>query len=333
MKDSFIPSAPLTINWAVTNRCNFRCGHCYSRTDVSEELGFDIVCSIVERLSVSKVFSVNFGGGEPLLRKDLFDIARFAADHGLSVSMNSNGSMVDREVANRLKEAGFVKVGISIDSPKADVHDGFRGSKGSHERALTALVFLKEAGIETSISSVICRINIGDIDGLIDMARSSGVSSINFHNFKCSGLGFANKDFLDLSPDEWRDFYIKAVALKDTVKSLHISLEDPIIALLGRKNSEPLVKGSVCGKLSLNIKSNGDITPCGFIPIVLGNICSDDLVEIWDNSPVLDMMRNKVPKGKCLSCESHSECLGGCTARTLALTGDMNNPDPHCWKR
>ncbi len=332
MKDSLIPASPLTVNWAVTNRCNFKCSHCYSRSDVAEELSFDTVCSIVEKLSAAKVFSVNFGGGEPLLRKDLTAIARFAADRGLAVSMNSNGFLIDGTAARRLKEAGFGKVGISIDSPNSEVHDRFRGIQGSHVTAKAALGHLKDAGIETSISSVICKINVGDIEGLVGMAHSAGVSNINFHNFKCSGLGFTNKDILDLSPEEWRDFYIKAIALKGAVKGLRISLEDPIIALLGHRETHSLVKGSVCGKLSLNIKSNGDITPCGFIPIVIGNICRDDLIDVWNNSPFLHMMRNKVPKGKCLSCKSRSECLGGCTARTLALTGDMNNPDPHCWR-
>ncbi|TAL74748.1 MAG: GeoRSP system radical SAM/SPASM protein [Bacteroidetes bacterium] len=333
MKNDWLLKAPLTINWAVTNRCNFQCKHCYSRADTDEELGFDELCTITKKLSEAKVFSVNFGGGEPLLRKDLLEVARFAVDLGLAVSMNSNGFLIDRVTARKLKEAGFGKVGISIDSPKHEIHDLFRGIKGSHGKALAALSHLKEAGIETSISSVICKINIDNIDGLIEMARSADVSNINFHNFKCSGLGFANKDVLDLSPGEWHDFYTRAIALKETVEDLQISLEDPIIALLGHKNGDSLVKGSVCGKLSLNIKSNGDITPCGFIPIVIGNICRDDLLEIWNNSPVLNMMRNKVPKGKCLSCESYTECLGGCTARTLALTGDMNNPDPHCWKK
>ncbi len=331
MKSDFIPSAPLTINWAVTNRCNFRCKHCYSRVDVGEELGDEVLYTVMKKLSEAKVFSINFGGGEPLLKKGILGLAKSAADLGLAVSMNSNGFLITKDMALRLKQAGFGKVGVSIDSPKREVHDQFRGIKGSHGKALAALGYLKEAGIATSISSVICKINIDDIDGLIEMARSAGVSNINFHNFKCSGLGFTNKDVLDLSPEEWRDFYIKAIALKDTVKGLLISLEDPIIALLGHKNGDSLVKGSVCGKLSLNIKSNGDITPCGFIPVVIGNICKDDLIEIWNNSPVLNMMRNKVPKGKCLNCKSYSECLGGCTARTLALTGDMNNPDPHCW--
>jgi len=332
MKSDLIPSSPITVNWAVTNRCNFGCDHCYSRSDTTEELDFGAVTSILETLSKAKVFSVNFGGGEPLLRKDLPQIARRAADLGLAVSMNSHGFLIDRERAVALKEAGFSKVGISIDSPDPDVHDKFRGVKGSHAKAIAALAYLKEAGIETSISSVICRININDVDGLVEMALSAGVSNINFHNFKCSGLGFTNKDVLDLSAEEWRDFYVRAIALKSTVKDLRISLEDPIISLLGQKNEETLVKGSVCGKLSLNIKSNGDITPCGFIPIVIGNILRDDLIEIWNTSDVLEKMRNKTAKGKCLSCDSRADCLGGCTARTLALTGDMNNPDPHCWR-
>ncbi len=332
MKSDLIPSAPITINWAITNRCNFGCDHCYSRSDTSEELDIDEVNAILEKLAAAKVFSLNFGGGEPLLRKDLLDAARRAADLGFTVSMNSNGYLIDGDRALRIKDAGFSKVGISIDSPRPEVHDRFRGTKRSHEKAISALAFLKQAGIETSISSVICRINIDDVDGLIEMALSTGVSNINFHNFKCSGLGFANKDVLDLSSGEWRDFYIEAIELKKTVTNLRISLEDPIISLLGEKNEETLVKGSVCGKLSLNIKSNGDITPCGFIPIVIGNICRDDLIEIWNDSPVLLKMRNKEPQGKCISCDSQSECLGGCTARTLSLTGDMNNPDPHCWK-
>ncbi|MBI5099939.1 MAG: GeoRSP system radical SAM/SPASM protein [Nitrospirae bacterium] len=332
MKNDLIPSSPLTVNWAITNICNFACSHCYSRSDTTEELSIDTVGVVLDKLAKAKVFSVNFGGGEPLLRKDLLEIARRSADLGFAVSMNSNGFLIDRDIARKLKVAGFSKVGISIDSPKPGVHDKFRGIKGSHEKALSALAYLKEAGIETSISSVICKINIDDVDGLVEMALSSGVTNINFHNFKCSGLGLANKDILDLTPEEWRDFYIRAIELKKSVKNLRISLEDPIISQLVEKSNDTLVKGSVCGKLSLNIKSNGDITPCGFIPMVIGNLRTDDLADVWKNSTVLEMMRGKTAKGKCISCDHYSDCLGGCTARTLALTGDMNNPDPHCWR-
>lgn len=333
MKNDWIPSSPLTINWAITNRCNFGCRHCYSRADTSEELGLADLNLLIDRMSAAKVFSINFGGGEPLLRREIYELAETAAKKGLAVSMNSNGFLIDRDVAKRLKYSGFKKVGISIDSPKAEIHDKFRGAKGSHARALAALMALKEAGIETSISSVICRINIHDVDGLIEQAVLTGAHSLNFHNFKCAGLGFANRDELDLTPEEWRGFYALAIERKARIKEIHISLEDPIIALLGSRNGDSMVKGSVCGKLSLNVKSNGDVTPCGFIPIVIGNLLKDDLMDIWNNSPVLEKMRNKTPKGKCTSCKSYEDCLGGCTARAIALTGDMDNPDPHCWNK
>ena len=332
MKTNNFLKAPLTINWAVTNRCNFSCQHCYSRTDPSEELDCGTLLTCIEKIITAGVLSINFGGGEPLLRKDLTDIAAFASKKGLRVSMNSNGYLITREMALQLKANGFSKVGISIDSHVPEVHDHFRGIRGSHEKAVAALAHLKDVGIKTSISTVICKINHQSIQELISFAERHGVHQLNFHNFKCSGLGYSNKDALDLSPDEWKDFYLVAREAKQQSRGLEISLDDPIIASLGeRTETSSLVKGSVCGKLSLNIKSNGDITPCGFIPLVIGNIVKDELKHVWDTSAVLDRLRNKKPTGKCSSCKSYEDCLGGCSARALALTGDFNNPDPHCW--
>jgi GeoRSP system radical SAM/SPASM protein len=333
MKTNNFLKAPLTINWAVTNRCNFKCRHCYSRTDPSDELDARTLFVCIEKIVKAGVLSINFGGGEPLLRSDLLEISAFASRQGLRVSMNSNGYLIDRERARSLKTAGFSKVGISLDSHIPDVHDSFRGIRGSHGRAVAALAHLREAGIKTSLSTVICKINHTSVNELIAFAKGHGILQLNFHNFKCSGLGYSNKDELDLSSAEWKEFYLHAMKAKQEVKGLEISLDDHIIASLGMKTeTDALVNGSVCGKLSLNIKSNGEITPCGFIPIVIGNIVTDDLKEVWYNSSVLDKMRNKKPTGKCASCNSYEDCLGGCSARALALTGDFNNPDPHCWQ-
>ncbi len=323
--------APLTINWAINNSCNFACRHCYSREDTHEELPRDVLLTCLEKVAGAGVFSVNFGGGEPLLHPGLLDIASHASGLGLRISMNSNGWLMDREKAQALRGAGFTKVGISIDSHIPAVHDDFRGVAGSHGRAMAALGHLAEAGIATSISTVICRINHTAIDELVAFAREQGVGQLNFHNFKCSGLGLSHKDELDLSPEEWKEFYRGALAAKEREKGLDISLDDPIIALLGARDAGSLVKGSVCGKLSLNIKANGDMTPCGFIPVVIGNIVRDDLKQVWRDSAVLEKMRNKKPTGKCSGCSKYEDCLGGCSARALALTGDLNSPDPHCW--
>lgn len=332
MKNDFLPGAPLTINWAVTNRCNFKCGHCYSRSDPSDELDFDTIYKCMRHVAEAGVLSVNFGGGEPLLRKELMRIASFASSQGMKVSMNSNGYLIDADRAEGLKKNGFSKIGISIDSHLSEVHDDFRGVKGSHEKAVKALALLNGTGIETSISAVICRINHMDVESLVEFALRNRVKQLNFHNFKCSGLGYTNKDELDLSSDEWKKFYVRALDIKHETDGLDISLDDPIIAQLGQDKNDSMVKGSICGKLSLNIKTNGDITPCGFIPIVIGNITRDNLKDIWMKSSVLEKMRNKTPTGKCANCGHYDDCLGGCTARAIALTGDMNSPDPHCWR-
>ncbi|NVN98106.1 MAG: GeoRSP system radical SAM/SPASM protein [Geobacteraceae bacterium] len=323
--------APLTINWALNNSCNFSCRHCYSRVDTGDELSSETLKECMTKCAKAGVMAVNFGGGEPLLRADILDICRHAADAGFRVSMNSNGYLIDAAKAIALKEAGFAKIGISIDSHQAEVHDNFRGMPGSHVKALAALDHLKEAGIRTSISTVICTFNFNTIDDLIAMARKHGASQLNFHNFKCSGLGMSNKDELDLSPEQWKNFYKEAMKRKVECTDIDISLDDPIIASLGMRDETAMVKGSVCGKLSLNIKSNGDMTPCGFIPSIIGNIVTDDLKTVWRNSQVLDKLRNKTAKGKCASCSDYADCLGGCSARALAMTGDFNNPDPHCW--
>jgi len=331
MSNEWLIKAPLTINWALNNSCNFACRHCYSRVETGEELDGATLRTCFERVAKMGVMAVNFGGGEPLLRPDLTELAAHAASLKMRVSMNSNGYLLDRAKACQLKQAGFAAVGISLDSHEAAVHDPFRGVEGSHVRAVAALGFLKDAGIKTSLSTVICTINQHALDELVAFALEHGVSRLNLHNFKCAGHGLANKDELDLTPAQWQAFYRRALAVKERTKGLEISFDDPVIASLGLPSESSLVKGSVCGKLSLAIKSNGDITPCGFIPVVIGNIVTDDLGEIWRNAPLLAKMRHKEPSGKCGSCNHYADCLGGCSARALAMTGDLNSPDPHCW--
>jgi GeoRSP system radical SAM/SPASM protein len=324
--------APLTVNWTLNTSCNFACQHCYSRTETEPDLPADVICSALAKVARWGVLAVNFGGGEPLLRPELATISRAASQAGLRVSLNTNGYLMDRQMADALADAGVHKVGVSIDSHESQVHDHFRGIPGSFERAVAAVEHLQAAGIRTSLSTVICRINHQCARELLDFARKLGVEQINFHNFKCSGLGYANRDDLDLTPAEWRVFYREALALRDEEEGPAISFDDPIIASLGMKSESSLVKGSICGKLSLAVKSNGDITPCGFIPTVIGNVVNGDLAAIWQESAVLHALRNKKATGKCGGCDHFAECLGGCSARALAMTGDINSPDPHCWE-
>lgn len=325
-------SAPLTFNWTLSYRCNFSCAHCYSREEDCAELGTADIKRIVDVLAAKQVPFINFGGGEPLIREDLFEIAAYASEKGLNVSMNSNGWLIDIETARKLKESGFKSVGISIDSAEGALHDDFRNMPGSWPRAVAALDALREVGLRATMSSVVSRINYRHYRELIDLARNHGVAQLYLHNFKCSGRGFENREELDLTPLEWKAFYVEALQVKNELSDLAISFDDPVIASLPDYRENPMVKGSSCGKLSLHLRPNGDITPCGFIPVVVGNILNQEFDSIWYDSPVLKAMRHKEASGKCQGCGAYEDCLGGCTARAFATTGDFSQPDPHCWK-
>lgn len=324
-------AAPLTINWTLSNRCSFNCPHCYSRHEPLRELSLDQIREAMERVAGWGVLAVNFGGGEPLLFPGLFPVIDEAVRRGLRVTLNSNGYLLDRDMARRLAVAGVYGVGISIDSSLPEIHDRFRGVPGSHQRACRALSYLAEAGIRRSISTVVCRINHTQFAGMISLAEEMGVERINFHNFKCLKGGVNAADDLDLTPSQWREFYrsVKGVTPRPP---LRIGFDDPIIASLGLPTESSLVSGSVCGKLSLAVKGDGSITPCGFIPQAIGNILTDDLHRLWHESPLLNALRHKNPKGKCTGCSHYSSCLGGCSARAIALSGDPETPDPHCWE-
>ncbi len=329
--DSDLLSAPLTVNWSLSYRCNFTCRHCYSRTWTGEPLALENVLRVVDLLREKGVVFVNFGGGEPLIDSRIYEVAAAAGSAGLKVTMNSNGYLLNGDEAARIAEAGFHSVGISIDSPSREVHDRFRNMEGSFDRAVQALSHLRDAGIRTTVSCVINRNNVENWEGMVDICRDHGAGILYLHNYKCSGMGKVNMEELDLEPPRWERFYRYALEVRNRVSDVTISFDDPIMAALPGYNPETAVPGSTCGKLSLHVAPNGDITPCGFIPAVIGNILRDDFDRIWFHSPILEAMRSKSPQGKCDGCSSYESCLGGCTARVYALTGTFDQPDPHCW--
>lgn len=324
-------ASPVTVNWGITARCNFVCSHCFSRLDRSPELSGEEALRVVDVLAGNRVMFLNYGTGEPLLREDLFPLTEHAVSRGLKVTMNSNGSLIGKAAAERIRRAGFHSVGISIDSADPGTHDSFRRMPGSFDKAVRAAHSLREEGVPLSISSVICRVNHRDFPALVSLAKELGAHTIDLHNFKCSGMGGRNRERLDLSPKEWKEFYEAAVPLRRAEKGIGIAFDDPILSLLGEEESGTLVAGSVCGKLSLYIRPDGEITPCGFIPVTIGHILKDDFGKIWNESPILALLRDKASTGKCSGCAKFSSCLGGCTARAYAVDGAYDAPDPHCW--
>lgn len=331
MRNNDLLSAPLTVNWSLSYRCNFTCSHCYSRELESVLLPPSDINRVVDLLAEKGVVFINFGGGEPLLIDGLFDITAYAVSRGLKVTMNTNGWLLDAAAAEGIAGAGFYSVGVSIDSPRAEVHDRFRNREGSFKRALESLKNLEKAGVRSTVSCVINRLNLEDWQEMTALCQDHGAGTLYLHNYKCTGMGQVNMGDLDLTPAQWGAFYREALEVREGLKDPVISFDDPIMAALPGYSAEGAVKGSTCGKLSLHIEPDGGITPCGFIPVTIGNILEDDFDRVWFDSPVLKKMRAKTPTGKCSGCASYAECLGGCSARAFAMTGSFDSPDPHCW--
>lgn len=333
--EPLIPSTPLTIAWNFTYVCNMGCKHCYSRTEQGKELTQGQQTRILKKFIRAKVMNINFGGGECLMRPSFFPIAQLAKEKGIGVALSSNGWLIDDAMARRLASLKVDVVNISIDSVDPQKHDNFRGTPGSFKKAITAISLLKKQGIRVKMMSVLSKLNYQEVEELVKLAETLKVDEIELKNYKPAGKGLTNSNQYDLKPIEWKKLYLK---ITDMQKSASISINlgaEPILCLLKRSvNSEDdkdLVNGSPCGKLSLCVKPNGDITPCVYMNLVIGNMLKDDLAYIWKNSAILRQLRCRKPEGKCKQCSHFRLCLGGCFSNSYNILGRMDAPDPHCW--
>lgn len=334
--DSSIPSAPLAIAWNFTYSCNMNCEHCYSRAEQGKELTQKEQLCALKKFIKAKIMSINFGGGECLLRPSFFPIAQLAKENNISVALSSNGWLINNIMARRLALLPVDVVNISIDSANFHKHDKFRATHGSFKKAVTAINLLKQQGVKVKIKSVLSKLNYQEIEKLIKLAETLSVDEIGFQSYKPAGKGLINRDKYDLTPAEWKEIYKKLITLQKCTKIVNINLDvEPIFCLFIKfqtnKKSKRLINGSSCGKLSLCVKPNGDITPCAFMNLVIGNILKDDLLYIWKNSPILYQLRYKKPRSKCKKCLRFKWCLGGCTSNAYNVLGYINAPDPHCW--
>jgi len=333
----FVPAAPFLIVWDYTYRCNLKCKHCYEdagRRGV--ELSTDEAKQVVDRLSRLASIglpALSFSGGEPLAREDFFEVAAYAKKKIPYISVASNGTLITRDNAKRLKDVGVDYVEISLDGARAETHDSFRGIPGAFERALQGVKNCLEEGIDTCIATVIHRENLAELEGLIRLADELGTRLIHF-NYIPTGRARAHVN-LDLTPKERLhvletlankiiDLYLKAKEEEErfgrsTVKVDRFFSTCPQYASVTKQLSERkggrfivaahyaakkgvenvanFLGGCGAGRLYCAVEPNGDVKPCVFFPTnketVLGNILKDDFEEIWDHHPLLWKLRSR----------------------------------------
>ena len=276
----------------------------------------------------------HFTGGEPILRSDLPYILDYARQCGFSTSILSNGTLISADVAGRLRKAGVRDVQVSLDGTE-QVHDRIRGI-GSFKRALRGIENLVHQGIDTYINMTLSRLNINEIDGLVCLARDLGIQMITCSRLVLCGRGRELADHM-LTAEEM-------VAIHEHCKKyengeIKVASLDPL-ALVARNDyeipdTELPVGGCAAGIFGLTITSDGSLMPCRRMDLVIGNIKTDNLRNLWVESPVLCALRNRESyHGGCESCYYWSICRG-CRAIALAFARskgqeDYLGPDPQC---
>jgi len=347
-----------SISWNLTKRCNLHCAHCYmsafSGADASQELTTEECRRVIDEIAqVNPNVFLILTGGEPLLRKDLFDIAACAAEKNFTVVLGTNGVLLREKQARLMRQHGIQGASISLDSTDPAKHDTFRHLSGAYQGAIRATEALRAEGLDFSIHTSVTSWNMAEIPAMIDLAKSLGARVLNLFFLVRTGRG---QNLTDITPDQYEALltYLARVQGVGNGEGYH-QPEDPWSVPAGRSGdliirakcaphfrriiytldpTSPLLKnfahGSCpAGKHYCRIMPEGDITPCPYMPVSVGNLRQQSFSAIWQDAGVLNELREPQLGGRCGACEFSKIC-GGCRCRAYATYGDYLAEDPGC---
>lgn len=340
---------PKWIAWEVTRRCNLKCVHCRSSSQLDvvghPDFSFEEAKRVLDDISSYASPVVVLSGGEPLLREDVFDIARYGTDKGLRMCMATNGTLVTEDTCHKIKDSGIKMVSLSLDGASAEVHDDFRSMPGAFAATTNAARLFKKHDIKFLVNSSFTKRNQKEITKLYPFVKGLGATAWYMFMIVPTGRG--------------EDIMEELVSMEDYEGFLewHYEMEKNEDELLVRPTCAPSYyrvvlqkakeqgddfkrrslqfstggsKGCLAGQLIVLIDVDGNVLPCSYFPMAAGNIREKSFKDIWENSELFKDLRNfKAYKGRCGSCE-YVEVCGGCRARAYAMTGDYMDEEPFC---
>ncbi len=317
---------PLVLSYNVTRECNMKCSHCYiNATDkkLEDELTTQEAKALIDQIHQVSSPLLILSGGEPLLRPDIFELIEYGSKKGLKMGLGSNGYLIDDSVAKKLKDAGIATVSISLDSNIPAQHDEFRGVTGAWEKAVNACKVLRNNGVLVQVNTTLTHDNYNQIDDIMTLAESIGVE--NFHLFFLVPTGRGVK-LTDISPQKYEEMITKTFA---KVHKHRLNVRPSCAPQFMRiaqgmgLDMRQWIRGCIAGLHYCRIYANGEVTPCPYLPIKLGNIKEKSFKEIWTNAEIFKALRSPDSlKGKCGVCEYKTIC-GGCRARAYGLSSDF----------
>ncbi|MDC0534995.1 radical SAM protein [Francisellaceae bacterium] len=340
---------PKWVAWEITRECNLTCVHCrsnaclgaYQHLDFSTEQGFRVIDNIANYAKPVLVLS----GGEPLLRKDVFELAKYGHEKGLRMALATNGTYITEEICHKIIDANIKIVSLSIDGADAKTHDQFRQQVGAFEATISAAKLLKKFNIPFIVNSSFTKDNVETIPETYQLAKDLGAMAWYMFMVVPTGRGEnIINDLLDAeayngmlewhydmesteedmlvrptcAPHYYRIRFEKNKAIGSKVKSRSLSF------------STGGSKGCIAGQSIMTIDVEGNVQPCSYLPLKAGNLFKQSLTEIWEESELFNNLRDfKSYKGKCGKCEFIKVC-GGCRARAHYMNGHYMAEEPLC---
>lgn len=344
------------IVWNITPSCNLNCEHCYldsSRDSPlrGQSLSETQAKSIILDLAKFRVPVILFSGGEPLLRKDIFNLAEFAHRCGIRPVLSTNGTLITPSIARKIKKARFKYVGISIDG-SPETHDKIRGERGSFRKTLLGIKNCQSLGIKTGVRFTLMKNNFGDLEFIFDFAQRQNLNRLCIYHLVYSGRARLEDDLpfedkrkaLELILRYADDFYKRLINIEILTVDNHA---DGVWIYKKLKETRPrtvkrvlkllkINKGSRSGISLACIDDKGDCFPDQFTRnYPIGNVLQRRFPEIWldESHPLLYKLRNlrDYIKGRCRDCRFFSLCNGNMRARAERVFGDIWQEDPACY--
>jgi len=321
--------APPFASWIVTRACNLTCYYCFAdaRKRDPDELSTAEAKTVLEDLAAHGVFLVNFLGGEPLMRRDIYELIDHASDLGVYATILTNGTLVRNDTVSRLKDVGCQMIGVSVDSHDPEVHDSVRGKKGSLAAAMRTVRETVAAGIRCSVRLVVTEASLPAIPELFRWALDEGVEELIVIPIFMVGRAAGSAD--DRRADIMgKQYFAQALeTLRELADPLGLSVpREDLACTIGIELNPPQgehhhaghaigferTTGCKVGRFAVNIQPNGDVHSCPFVHYNIGNLRRQSIAEIWQH-PLLNKSRN--------------EDLG-CLARSIIHLGRPDVPDP-----
>lgn len=322
----------MIISWNTTNQCNMYCDHCYrdAGTKTSEELSTAEAKGLIAEIAKANFKIMIFSGGEPLLRHDIFELISYAKGRGLRPVLGTNGTLISPEIACRLQESGLAAAGISLDSLDTEKHDHLRKYVGAFQQAVAGMHNCRSAGLPFQIHTTVFDWNCDELEAITDFAVQMGAMAHHFFFLVPTGRA-VNIEEESLRAEQYENVITRILKKQQEVPiELKPTCAPQFMRIAAQLNLQTrFKKGCLAGTHYCLISPTGDVQPCAYLNIPLGNVKELPFSSIWSSNPILHDLRSLQYSGTCGVCAYKMSC-GGCRARAYFYFGDYLAQEPWC---